>query len=157
MRGLDYYSHFIFEWICPDLGAQSTICGGGRYDPLVQSQGYDFPAIGFAAGVDRIEAVMPHTESTSFGIYICATDEQLFSSYLPLISQLRQQQTPLFFDMSAGKIKNKINQANERGYAYLAILQADEQIKIIDMEIDESITIQANEWLNWCLNHFGEQ
>lgn len=55
VRGLDYYSKTVFEWITPDLGSQSAICAGGRYDSLVELQGGKAtPAVGFAMGVDRI-------------------------------------------------------------------------------------------------------
>ena len=55
MRGLDYYNRTVFEWISNDLGAQGTICGGGRYDGLVEKMGgKPTPAIGFAIGIERL-------------------------------------------------------------------------------------------------------
>jgi histidyl-tRNA synthetase len=55
VRGLDYYNLTVFEWITDDLGAQGTICGGGRYDPLIaQMGGKPAPACGFAVGAERV-------------------------------------------------------------------------------------------------------
>ena len=55
VRGLDYYNRTVFEWISNDLGAQGTICGGGRYDGLVEKMGGNpTPAIGFAIGIERL-------------------------------------------------------------------------------------------------------
>ena len=55
VRGLDYYNRTVFEWISNDLGAQGTICGGGRYDGLMEKMGGSpTPAIGFAIGIERL-------------------------------------------------------------------------------------------------------
>ena len=57
VRGLDYYNHTVFEWITDKLGAQGTICGGGRYDPLIEMLGgRPAPGVGFAMGMDRTHA-----------------------------------------------------------------------------------------------------
>jgi histidyl-tRNA synthetase len=59
VRGLDYYSRTVFEWVSPDLGAQATVCAGGRYDGLVaQLGGRDTPAVGFALGLERLVALL---------------------------------------------------------------------------------------------------
>jgi Histidyl-tRNA synthetase len=55
VRGLDYYNRTVFEWVTSSLGAQGTVCGGGRYDGLVsQLGGQPTPAVGFAMGVERL-------------------------------------------------------------------------------------------------------
>ena len=59
VRGLDYYNHTVYEWITDKLGAQATVCGGGRYDPLVEMLGgRPTPGVGFAMGVERVLEVM---------------------------------------------------------------------------------------------------
>lgn len=59
MRGLDYYCHTVFEWVTTELGAQGTICAGGRYDGLIALQGgKPWPATGFAMGMERLVALM---------------------------------------------------------------------------------------------------
>ena len=70
VRGLDYYSHNVFEWITEDLGAQGTICAGGRYDKLVEMQGgKPTPATGFAMGVDRLVELIK--DSIQYQEHIC--------------------------------------------------------------------------------------
>ncbi|HAW44860.1 MAG TPA: histidine--tRNA ligase, partial [Sutterella sp.] len=62
VRGLDYYNHTVYEWITDKLGAQATVCGGGRYDPLVEMLGgKPTPGVGFAIGVERVLEVMRAT------------------------------------------------------------------------------------------------
>ena len=59
VRGLDYYNHTVYEWVTDKLGAQATVCGGGRYDPLLEMLGgKPTPAVGFAMGVERVLEVM---------------------------------------------------------------------------------------------------
>ena len=63
VRGLDYYNQTVFEWVSNELGSQGTICGGGRYDGLVEKMGGNpTPAIGFAMGLERI-ALLIHDKS----------------------------------------------------------------------------------------------
>mgnify|MGYP000597367905 CR=1 FL=1 len=63
VRGLDYYSHAVFEWITDELGAQGTVCAGGRYDGLVEIQGgKPWPGVGFAMGQERLIELMRQAE-----------------------------------------------------------------------------------------------
>ena len=105
VRGLDYYSDFIFEWVSPELGSQSTICGGGRYDPLVKQMGGDTPATGFAAGIDRIETLLPVKTDNPQKILICTDNEEsLFSAY-PILNQIPHHQNIIInIDTVAGKL-----------------------------------------------------
>ena len=64
VRGLDYYNRTVFEWVTDELGAQGTVCGGGRYDALIgQLGGRDTPGVGFAMGVDRLALMLEQLES----------------------------------------------------------------------------------------------
>lgn len=68
VRGLDYYNHTVFEWITEKLGSQGTICGGGRYDPLIEMLGgKPTPAVGFAMGAERVIELMRETGVTVVG------------------------------------------------------------------------------------------
>ncbi|MCP8351859.1 histidine--tRNA ligase [Candidatus Synchoanobacter obligatus] len=149
VRGLDYYSDFIFEWISDDLGSQSTICGGGRYDPLVAAMGHDIPAIGFAAGVDRIEEIMPKIFSDMPKILFCAADESLLTR-LERLQQARSNNIILDIDYSAGKLKNKMKTAQHKAFDYIAYLQEDDQIKVIHFTKDESHHFNISEFNQWC-------
>ncbi|MBJ6977507.1 ATP phosphoribosyltransferase regulatory subunit, partial [Vibrio cholerae] len=80
VRGLDYYNRTVFEWITESLGAQGTVCGGGRYDGLVeQLGGKPTPAVGFAMGLERLVLMLETLELTdvrrSVDVYVVTAGE----------------------------------------------------------------------------------
>ncbi|MGA7571109.1 MAG: histidine--tRNA ligase, partial [Candidatus Aquilonibacter sp.] len=90
VRGLDYYTRTVFEITSSVLGAQSTVCGGGRYDGLVRSLGGpDVPAVGFALGLERflmmLEAMQPQRERARRGVQAIALGAQARATLLPLV------------------------------------------------------------------------
>lgn len=147
VRGLDYYSDFIFEWISSDLGAQSTICGGGRYDPLVQSMGHDIPATGFAAGVDRIEQLLPPLHPNKTNIYLSGETDNAIAKLSQAIYPHRTESKEVNIDYVPGKLKNKVKAAN--AYHYAAYIFDDNQIKVIDLKNDNSKTYPIEDFLSW--------
>ena len=94
VRGLDYYSHTVFEWITSDLGAQGTVCAGGRYDGLVEIQGgQPWPGVGFAMGQERLIELMreqaePAAEAPH--VYLVMAGEDAIESGLNLAEKLRE-------------------------------------------------------------------
>lgn len=91
VRGLDYYSKTAFEFISNDIGAQSAIAGGGRYDRLVEFLGgRPTPAVGFAIGIERLLELIKIKEKEEDIIYIGALDEQALNSVLKLANKKRQ-------------------------------------------------------------------
>lgn len=148
VRGLDYYSDFIFEWISSDLGAQSTICGGGRYDPLTQSMGENIPAIGFAAGVDRIAEIIDNPSTAKIQIYIYAESPELLQSFIPKLDKARHSNAIINIDHASGKLKSKINAASTLNYNYVVIIQP-EGIKQIAIESNSATLISQDEFLQW--------
>lgn len=157
VRGLDYYSDFIFEWISDDLGAQSTICGGGRYDTLVESMGADVPATGFAAGIDRIELLLPKQTSQQNQVFICAADDSYIHDFLPFLSKAREYNIKIELDPVTGKIKNKIKSATDNGFGYIVILYPENQLKIVNTKHDESKQLSFADFVHWCNNLNKEQ
>ncbi len=85
VRGLDYYNKSVFEWTTNALGAQGTVCGGGRYDSLVEIfGGKPMPAAGFAVGLERLILLMQALEitvSSPADLYVIAADERDISAY----------------------------------------------------------------------------
>ncbi len=72
VRGLDYYCHTVFEWITDELGAQGTVCAGGRYDNLVELQGgKPWPGIGFAMGEERLVELLSQKDDTAPPVDTC--------------------------------------------------------------------------------------
>lgn len=148
VRGLDYYSDFIFEWISDDLGAQSTICGGGRYDPLVSSMGADVPAVGFAIGIDRVEAIMPELASNTPKIYFASSSSELINQHLATLMELTAQ-TPIYIHHQSAKFKNQLNNS-KNGYSHFAFMDNDQQIKVIHHATDQADYMTIDEFSQWC-------
>lgn len=95
VRGLDYYNRTVFEWITESLGAQGTVCGGGRYDGLVeQLGGKPTPAVGFAMGLERLVLMLETLELTdvrrSVDVYVVTAGEGTMMAGMKLAEQLRE-------------------------------------------------------------------
>lgn len=135
VRGLDYYTDAVFEWITDSLGAQGTICAGGRYDGLVQLLGgRPTPAVGFAMGLERIillhEAVHEAAEFDSAAdVYGCVLDSEHYGGVLELAHKLRIALPGIRIRTHAGggKLKNQLKRADQSGARVALIIGADER------------------------------
>ena len=133
VRGLDYYTRTVFEWITTELGAQGTVCAGGRYDNLVeQLGGSPTPAIGWASGIERLVLLMqkqgvaipdagPH-------VYVCAMGETADRAASKLAEGLREAIAGLRVVLNAGggKLKSQLARADRTG-ARFALILGDEE------------------------------
>ena len=136
VRGLDYYSRTVFEWVTTRLGAQDAVCSGGRYDGLVaQLGGKPMPAIGFAMGVERLVALMeeegvpvPDTAPHAYLVRVGALAER---AGLQLAEQLREAlpQLRLIMDCSGGGFANQLKRADKSG-ARVALVLGEDEAKI---------------------------
>ncbi len=133
VRGLDYYSLTVFEWVTDQLGAQGTVCAGGRYDGLVQQLGgRATPAIGFAMGVERLLAVMEAQNSlpslTRADAYLVLMGEQAQQAGLVLSERLRDAlpQLRLLSHCGGGGFKAQFKRADRSGARVALILGEDE-------------------------------
>jgi histidyl-tRNA synthetase len=140
VRGLDYYTHTVFEWVTKDLGSQGAVCAGGRYDGLVkQLGGRDTPAVGFAIGLDRVVLLCEFANSevkSAADLYICVLGDELQSKGLLLAEQLREQlpQTSVRLHMGGGNFKKQLKRADASGATW-AILYGDEEAKSGELSI----------------------
>ncbi len=133
VRGLDYYSRMVFEWVTDKLGAQGTVCAGGRYDGLVtQLGGRDTPAVGFAMGIERLVAIL---EEEGIGsdlgrpdIFMVVAGEQTAARAFEIAEQLRDAlpQLKLQVNCGGGSLKSQFKKADKSGAAYALILGEDE-------------------------------
>lgn len=133
VRGLDYYNQTVFEWISNDLGAQGTICGGGRYDGLVEKMGGNAtPAIGFAMGLERIALLIedksdqiinkrPHLYFASIGDSANIESMSLSKKILEALPHIT-----ITNDMSIGTLKNQMKKANKSEADFAMILGEQE-------------------------------
>lgn len=135
VRGLDYYTHNVFEWITDDLGAQGTICAGGRYDRLVEMQGgKPTPATGFAMGVDRlVELILDHNlwkYESKTQVYLIKDKATSDAEVTQLAEKIRNELPGLNMTVNMGQasFKSQFKKADKSG-AQFAIILGEEELE----------------------------
>jgi len=130
VRGLDYYSHTAFEIQSADLGAQATVCGGGRYDGLVaQLGGPDTPAVGWAIGLERLILLLQQLQAAPTlrpDFYIISRGEAAEAQALKLAQKLRQTGFSVELDLSGSAFKKQLTRADRSG-AVVCLIVGDEE------------------------------
>jgi len=134
VRGLDYYSRTVFEWVTDLLGAQGTVCAGGRYDGLVtQLGGRATPAVGFAMGVERLVAVLEELDRVQLparaDAYLVLVGESAQHAGLSLAEQLRDSLPGLrlISHCGGGSFKSQFKKADKSG-ALLALIVGEDEL-----------------------------
>lgn len=134
VRGLDYYCKTVFEWITDELGAQGTVCAGGRYDGLVeQLGGKATSAIGFALGVERILSLLEVQQAKpaeSIDVYLVLLGQACEIRGLQLAEQIRDQHSEIkmITHCGGGSIKSQMKKADKSG-ARIALILAEDELK----------------------------
>jgi histidyl-tRNA synthetase len=131
VRGLDYYSRTVFEWVTDELGAQSAVCAGGRYDVLVELLGgKDTPAVGFAIGLERIIELMKIQDSNYVEerpeAYIVYAGTAAETAGIGLAEELRNQGLRVIAHCGGGSLKSQMKKADKSGARYTLLLGDDE-------------------------------
>jgi histidyl-tRNA synthetase len=131
VRGLDYYNLTVFEWVTDRLGAQGTVCAGGRYDGLVgQLGGKAMPACGFAMGVERLVALMretnPDAGAEAPDVYLVYQGEAAARLAPRVAERLRDQGFDVLFHCGGGGFKSQMKKADASGAAFAVIIGDDE-------------------------------
>ena len=133
VRGLDYYSKTVFEWVTTELGAQGTVCAGGRYDDLIeQLGGKPNHAVGFAMGMERILALLENRQDLakhqSVDAYMILAGDSAQRAGVILAEKIRDTVPELRLQMhcGAGSIKSQFKKADKSGAHYALILAEDE-------------------------------
>jgi len=128
VRGLDYYTRTTFEITSNELGAQNAICGGGRYDELVENLGgKPTPGIGFAAGIERLLlASRSEHKPENIQIYIVGIGDSVRATLITLAENLRKNNFKTSFDYLRRSMKAQMREANKLGARYAIILGEDE-------------------------------
>lgn len=136
VRGLDYYNKTVFEWVTNELGSQGTVCGGGRYDSLVeQLGGQPTYAVGFSVGMERlIELVMANDANLSMpqaDIYMVLADETVMSFGLSVAEKLRDvfPQLQIISHCGGGGIKSQLKRADKSGAEWAIIIGENELLQ----------------------------
>ena len=136
VRGLDYYNRTVFEWVTDLLGAQGTICAGGRYDSLIGTLGGKAsPAIGFAMGMERLVLLIETIRASSEflvkpDVYVTALGENSFTPAMHLAEQIRQKlpACSVMMHCSGGNMKKQMKKANASG-ARVAVIIGETEIQ----------------------------
>lgn len=135
VRGLDYYSHTVFEWVTDQLGAQGTCCAGGRYDSLTEQLGGKLtPAVGWAIGAERILALLEAgsgvPEQSAADVYLVLGNNVDVREGLVLAEQLRQQnpEMRLICHTGGGSMKSQFKKADRSG-ASIALVLAEQELE----------------------------
>ena len=135
VRGLDYYCKTVFEWVTDKLGAQGTVCGGGRYDGMIeQLGGKPTPAVGWAMGVERMILLLQEMQQEPAGldqqadVYLAHLGDAASMRTMQLAEQLRTDIAGLrlLWHCGGGSLKNQMKKADRCGAKLVLILGADE-------------------------------
>lgn len=132
VRGLDYYTKTVFEIISEDLGAQSTVCGGGRYDNLIEEcGGPSTPAAGFGMGIERLISILEKKELLNISekqtdIYIAVLDKKNEDIGMKLLYDLRNHGYCAEIDYLDRSLKSQLKYANKINTKYVVMIGEDE-------------------------------
>jgi len=168
VRGLDYYCHTVFEWITDDLGAQGTVCAGGRYDSLVELQGgKPWPGIGFAMGEERLVELLSQKDdipSPAVHGYLVAVGENSTEFALKLAYDLRAgiPHLRLLANLNGGSFKTQFKRADKSGALFALVLGEDEirdgQVTVKFLrQGDDQLSLSRDELEDWIRRYIEAQ
>lgn len=153
VRGLDYYTKTVFEFVTKDIGAQGTVCGGGRYDGLIEQIGGDpTPALGFAMGIERLILTMDskgaeYAPDKKCDLYIASMGEAAGTRAAVLADKLRSEGFYVEFDTMNRGIKAQMKYANKIGATFTMVLGDNEleagsaKLKLMETGEESDITL----------------
>ena len=162
VRGLDYYSRTVFEFVSTDIGAQGTVCGGGRYDGLVEEVGGNAtPALGFGMGIERLMLLMenqglPFPEAAKCELYIATMGEKANIQAAAMANALRREGMFVEFDVVGRSVKAQMKYANKIGAKFTVVMGDSELesgiVKLKNMESGEEQEVALSTFESDILN-----
>lgn len=164
VRGLDYYNLTVFEWVTTALGAQGTVCGGGRYDGLVsQLGGQDTPAIGFAIGLERLVLLLQELNLVenkgNADVMFCAMGESAEIYAMTVANKLRFDlpNVKIMSHCGGGKFKKVMSHADKVGARFAVIIGDDEiakgMVQVKDLSNGEQVELNYSGLLDFINNN----
>lgn len=157
VRGLDYYTRTVFEFVSGDIGAQSTVCGGGRYDGLVkQMGGPDMPSLGFAMGLERLlmtlqnqQGAFTQVEAPTCDLYIAGLGEAAQLAAFRMVKEVRDGSLAAECDLNGRSLKAQMKYADKIGAKFTLVLGEDElqnnKARLKNMKTGEQVEIRLGE------------
>ncbi len=162
VRGLDYYTKTVFEFVSENIGAQGTVCGGGRYDGLISELGgNDVPGIGFAVGIERILMLLENTgvnipNENKVEYYVAPMGEAEAEKAFELVYAMRKSGISADFDHMGRGIKAQFKYADKIGAQKVIVIGSNElasgKVKVKNMADGSEIDADINQMLNGFLN-----
>jgi histidyl-tRNA synthetase len=157
VRGLDYYTRTTFEVHSGELGAQNAVAGGGRYDGLCQHLGGpSIPAVGFAAGLERLVMLLSEKESlppVGPDYYVAILQPETLEPAFKLVHELRQKGLKVTVDWEAGSLKSRLKRADKSGATKVIMLGSDElakaEVTIRDLSKKEQWSLPLYDYQNY--------
>ena len=150
VRGLDYYTGPVFEFVSGKLGAQDAVGGGGRYDELIESMGGEpTPATGFAIGLDRLVMLVQKKKEERIPLWIVNIGEEAEEAGFLLMEKLRRMGVRVEMDLTGRSLKAQFREADKRNAKYVLVIGEDEirknKGKLKDMETGKEEEIELDE------------
>ena len=150
VRGLDYYNRTVFEIKSNNLGSQNAVCGGGRYDSLVETLGgATTPAVGWAMGMERLNSLIPQSVDSRLDAFVISQDT---TQAIKFANELRNNGFSAEFDYSNKKFKKQLDKAAKA--AKYAVILMDDEIKsntvtIKNLDTSEQVNVSQNEYIKY--------
>ena len=155
VRGLDYYTKTVFEFVSNSIGAQGTVCGGGRYDGLIEQLGGNpTPALGFAMGIERLIMTMENQgcdfiEPKKCALYIAAMDDTALEKAIVLTKTLRDDGIWAEYDLVGRGVKAQMKYADKLGADFTMVLGSNElesgKAQLKNMKTGEKVDISLGD------------
>ena len=158
VRGLDYYTKTVFEFVSDAIGAQGTVCGGGRYDGLIEELGgQKTPSLGFGMGLERLQLVMeaqdcPFPEAEKPDLFIVALGDSATMKAVEISKDMRAEGFSVLYDLNQRSVRAQMKYANKMGAKSNVVIGDDEVLsgkaKLKDMETGEETDIDLTTFVN---------
>ncbi len=132
VRGLDYYTKTVFEFVSDSIGAQGTVCGGGRYDGLIQELGgQSTPSLGFAMGLERLKLVMdaqncPYPDEEKPDLFIVAMGEKAVLKAVEIAKDMRDEGFSVLYDLNGRSLRAQMKYADKLGAKFNVVIGDNE-------------------------------
>ncbi|MGY2977554.1 histidine--tRNA ligase [Thermostichus sp. OS-CIW-31] len=166
VRGLDYYTHTAFEIVSPDLGSQSTVCGGGRYDGLVEELGGpSTPAVGWAIGMERLVLLLQKKQGEAppapVEVYVISRGAKAEAQSLRIAQALRQAGFCTELDLSGSAFGKQFKRASRSGATWAVTLGDAEavagEVQLKHLPTGQQQTLLQADLVKYLASHSGQQ
>lgn len=158
VRGLDYYTKTVFEFVSDAIGAQGTVCGGGRYDGLIEELGGQrTPSLGFGMGLERLQLVMdaqncPYPEASQPDLFIVAIGERAMLKAVEIAKDMREEGFTAIYDLNGRSLRAQMKYADKLGAKFNVVIGDNEvdkkTVTLKDMQTGDTTDINLDTFVS---------